>query len=162
MTKTIELLEQLVFICKAKKIMMRVAESCTGGRLASYLTKVPGSSYYFDYGIIAYSNTAKQSLLAVPLNVIERYGAVSAETALLMAENLNITRNISYLTIATTGICGPKVKQSDDVGCVYIAAHYNHKTLVEKFNFSEDREGNMELAVEAALAMGIKMLQGGD
>ena len=158
MTHFIELVEKLFILCGDKQIKIRVAESCTGGQLSSFLTKLPGSSKYFDCGIVAYSNTAKHLLLNIPLEVIDRYGAVSAETALLMAERLSVINQGQCVSIATTGICGPKVRQSDDLGVVYIAIHYNHKTCVERFQFEEDRQGNIDLAVKAALNMAIQAL----
>ncbi len=158
MTNSIELVEKLFVICRNKQIIIRVAESCTGGLLSSFLTKLPGSSKYFDCGIVAYSNIAKHLLLNVPLDVIDRYGAVSAETALLMVEHLSMNHQDQCLSIATTGFCGPRVHQSDDLGVVYIAIHYNHKTCVEKFRFGEDRQGNIDFAVQAALNMAIQAL----
>ena len=158
MTKIIKLLERFVVICRDKEVVVRVAESCTGGRLASYLTKLAGASNYFDYGLVVYSNKAKQSLLQIPEDILHRYGAVSAETAVLMAEHLSSNES-NNLTIATTGICGPMVHQSDDLGLVYVATHYDNKTYVERFKFTADREGNIQLAVEAALNMAIQTLQ---
>ena len=82
-----ELLEEVLgILLKESGLSIGVAESCTGGLIAARLTDVPGSSDYFKGGVVAYSNDLKKSLLGVPLSILDRYGAVSEETAIAMAE----------------------------------------------------------------------------
>lgn len=83
------------------------AESCTGGLLAAAVTGVPGSSAWFDSGLVTYSNDAKQRLLAVAPDTLERFGAVSEETAMEMAAGVLRTMPRVDLAISTTGIAGP-------------------------------------------------------
>ncbi|KAJ6645062.1 DEAD-box ATP-dependent RNA helicase CshA [Pseudolycoriella hygida] len=91
----------------AKNLTIAIAESCTGGLLTSYLTSIEGASKYFAYGFITYSNQAKIDLLNVSPQTIERFGAVSKETAEAMALG-GITKADSSIAIAITGIAGPQ------------------------------------------------------
>ena len=72
-----ELEEKIGVLLKAKHLTLSTAESCTGGAIAALITSVPGSSDYFNGGIVAYSNEAKMSLLQVSAETLEKYGAVS-------------------------------------------------------------------------------------
>ena len=104
-----------------KKRTLALAESCTGGLIAHRLTNIPGSSAYVERGVVAYSNAAKMSLLDVSPNIIERHGAVSAETAAAMAEGVRWLAQTSY-GLAVTGIAGPGGgSPSKPVGLVYLA-----------------------------------------
>ena len=104
-----------------KKWRLSVAESCTGGLIGHRLTSVPGSSEYFDQGVIAYSNRAKMDLLQVPKRVLSKYGAVSKETALSMAAGIRKSSR-SHLGLAVTGIAGPGGGTPEQpVGTVWVA-----------------------------------------
>lgn len=87
--------------------MFSCAESCTGGLLAAAMTDTPGSSQWFDRGVVAYSNAAKQDFLRVHAETLERFGAVSEETAMEMAAGVLAGAPISDFAISTTGIAGP-------------------------------------------------------
>ena len=123
-----------------KKITISVAESCTGGLLCANITAVSGVSEIFNMGLITYSNKAKSNLINIKSNHIKKYGAVSYETAKLMAENLHkISR--SALCISTTGIAGPtggSIKKP--VGLIYIGIKYKNEVNVLEKNFSGSRE----------------------
>lgn len=113
---------------------LAVAESCTGGLIASRLTDVPGSSTYFMEGVIAYSNEAKVRLLGVPADLIGEYGAVSAEVAEAMAEGVRRRAETDF-GISVTGVAGPGGgTEEKPVGLVYIAladdAHTEHRKLM--------------------------------
>jgi nicotinamide-nucleotide amidase len=98
-----------------------VAESCTGGLIASRITDVPGASRYFVAGIVAYDNRIKTSVLGVPPEVIEAHGAVSRECAVAMAEGVRKLSGADY-AVATTGIAGPDGGTAEKpVGLVYVA-----------------------------------------
>ncbi len=100
---------------------LAVAESCTAGALASQLVAVPGASTWFDCGIVAYSNTAKQTLLDVPVDAIAQHGAVSAQVAQHMADGIAHKQNCD-LSLSTTGIAGPGGGSVEKpVGTVYLA-----------------------------------------
>jgi nicotinamide-nucleotide amidase len=100
------LANQLGDACLAHRIILSGAESCTGGLIAAAITSVSGSSAWFDCGFITYSNAAKQALLGVSAETLERFGAVSEETAAEMANGAlkNGRANLSY---SVTGVAGP-------------------------------------------------------
>ncbi|KAA0890622.1 CinA family protein [Pusillimonas sp. ANT_WB101] len=87
--------------------MFSCAESCTGGLLAAAMTETPGSSQWFDRGFITYSNAAKVEQLLVNEDTLDRFGAVSEETAMEMAAGVLTTTQLSSLAISITGIAGP-------------------------------------------------------
>jgi nicotinamide-nucleotide amidase len=113
---------------------LATAESCTGGLVAHRLTEVPGSSSYFNEGVVAYSNEAKTRLLGVPAELIESRGAVSAEVAEAMAEGVKRRAGTDF-GLAVTGVAGPGGGTAEKpVGLVYVAladdAHTEHKRLM--------------------------------
>lgn len=87
--------------------MFSCAESCTGGLLAAAMTQTPGSSQWFDRGFVTYSNAAKRELLGVHADTLERFGAVSEETAMEMAAGVLTGAPQSDFAVSTTGIAGP-------------------------------------------------------
>ncbi len=96
-----------------------MAESCTGGLITDRLTDIPGSSAFLERGVVTYSNAAKTALLGVPETVIREHGAVSAETARLMAEGVRKSAGTD-LGLAVTGIAGPSGgTEAKPVGTVY-------------------------------------------
>lgn len=129
------------------------AESCTGGLLASTLTDISGSSEYFDRGVIAYSNMAKQDLLGVPAQTLQAHGAVSEETAADMAKGIRERSHVTY-GIATTGIAGPTGgTPAKPVGLVYIAVATPQTLVVRRFLFHGDRLQNKTSACIEALIL---------
>lgn len=115
-------LEDLVGrLLKERKETLSVAESCTGGLLASLITDCPGSSAYFDRGVVTYSNASKTALLNVPDSLLKSFGAVSSETATAMAKGLRRLSKTTY-SLAITGIAGPEGGSIDrPIGTVYIS-----------------------------------------
>lgn len=89
-----------------RKLMLATAESCTGGWVAQVVTAVVGSSQWFERGFVTYSNAAKREMLGVENEILERYGAVSEETARAMAEGA-LHRSHAQITVAVSGIAGP-------------------------------------------------------
>ncbi len=87
--------------------MFACAESCTGGLLAAAMTDTAGSSQWFDRGFVTYSNAAKVEHLLVNEDTLERFGAVSEETAMEMASGVLAVVESAHLAISTTGIAGP-------------------------------------------------------
>lgn len=87
--------------------MFACAESCTGGLLAAAMTDTPGSSQWFDRGFVTYSNASKAEQLLVNVDTLERFGAVSEETAMEMAAGVLTVAEPAQLAISTTGIAGP-------------------------------------------------------
>lgn len=118
---------------------LAVAESCTGGLLASLITEVPGSSRYFTHGWVTYSNQAKNTELQVPREMIDQYGAVSEQVALAMARGARRRSGADY-AISITGIAGPGGgSDQKPVGLVYIAVDGPEGAEVSRNIFSSDR-----------------------
>jgi len=103
------------------RLFLVTAESCTGGALAEIITRIPGSSHWFERGFVTYSNDAKQEMLQVPPETLDRCGAVSEETALAMAEGA-LANSHAHVSVAITGIAGPEGGTPEKpVGTVCIA-----------------------------------------
>ena len=108
------------------------AESCTGGMIASTMTDIPGISQCFDRGLVTYSNQAKMEELGVSAGTLEKFGAVSEETALEMVEGLKRVSG-SDVCISVTGIAGPGGgSEEKPVGLVYIGFSYGDKKICKK------------------------------
>jgi nicotinamide-nucleotide amidase len=130
---------------------LAVAESCTGGMIAELVTAVPGSSAYFRGGVVAYANQAKQALLGVPAELIDRHGAVSAEVAQAMAEGAR-ARFAADFAVSTTGIAGPDGGSVDKpVGLVYVALAHEGGCEARELLFAFDRERNRRVTAQVAL-----------
>ncbi|MBZ4033222.1 competence/damage-inducible protein A [Flavobacterium sp. 17A] len=116
------------------------AESCTGGRIASLLSAVPGSSSYFKGSVVSYATEAKVNVLGVPQNLIDQFTVVSAEVASAMALSVKDLMKTDY-ALATTGNAGPSKGDSDaEIGTVFIALATPNGVIVEEFNFGQPRE----------------------
>lgn len=134
-------LEEIVGnMLRQRQKTVAAAESCTGGYLGHRLTNVPGSSDYFLLSIVAYHNNQKISLLHVPEDLLDKYGAVSSEAACAMAEGIRKRSSADY-GLAITGIAGPGGGTADKpVGLVYTALAGQNHTEVKKNLFLGDRE----------------------
>ena len=144
-----------------KKLTLAVAESCTGGLIADRLTDIPGSSAFLERGVITYSNQAKIDLLGVPEAVITEYGAVSEQTATLMAEGVRKLAGTDF-GLSVTGIAGPSGgSEQKPVGTVYIALADRAGTLCRHFTWRWDRRRIKVISSEAALIMLKDRLTGG-
>jgi nicotinamide-nucleotide amidase len=130
---------------------LAVAESCTGGNIAHFITSNPGSSAYFKGAVVAYFNEIKIKLLGVPSEMIESDGAVSKQVAEAMAIGAQKALNADY-TIATTGIAGPDGgSEEKPVGTVWIAVAGPSGVKSEKFIFRHNRERNIIRSTQTAL-----------
>lgn len=117
-----------------KKLTISVAESCTGGLISSRLTDVSGSSAYTKLNFVTYSNEAKNKILGVSEEILSEYGAVSEQTARLMAEGTR-RKAETDIGIGITGIAGPGGGTSEKpAGLVYIGISNGEKTEVHKIN----------------------------
>jgi PncC family amidohydrolase len=131
--------QDLLKICKLKKIYLTTAESCTGGMIASSIVSINGSSSIFKSGIVTYSNESKADFLKIPLELININGAVSEVVAFQMAENVLSIMN-SSLSIAVTGIAGPSGGSNDKpVGLVWIGIGTKKNILTKKYLFQGNR-----------------------
>lgn len=137
-------------LTKLKKTVA-AAESCTGGLVSKLLTDVPGSSNYFIYGWVVYSNTAKVTELGVEPEIIEKKGAVSEAVAAAIAAGARSQSSADY-AIGITGIAGPGGATADkSVGLVYISLAKADETCVQKYTFSGDRDSIRKRAANAAI-----------
>ena len=117
-----------------------VSESCTGGMVSSKLIDYPGISQSFIEGCVTYSNEAKMNRLGVKKETLDKYGAVSEETAVEMAKGISKNLNTD-IGLSTTGIAGPGGGTDEKpVGLVYIGIYINGKVKVKKCNFTGSRE----------------------
>jgi nicotinamide-nucleotide amidase len=131
-----------------------VAESCTGGLLANRFTNVPGASAVFLEGNVTYSNAAKTRTLGVPVELLNRVGAVSHEVALAMAEGARARSGATY-ALSTTGIAGPDGGTPEKpVGTVFVGlAAEDGPSQVEKLFFPTDRVTFKQMVTQSALEM---------
>ncbi len=139
-TPVLSLVPDVIHLLQISHHTLALAESCTGGLLASELTDYPGVSEFFPGGIVSYSNEVKHRQLGVPEEIFVRHGAVSAECANAMAEGACRTFGADC-AIAVTGIAGPGGGTPEKpVGLVYIAARTPSETAVRRFQFHGDRQ----------------------
>lgn len=125
---------------RERGMTLALAESCTGGLIAKRITDLPGSSAYFLQGIVAYANEAKERLLGVPKDLLERHGAVSREVAEAMAKGVR-QRAGTDLGLAVTGVAGPDGgSEEKPVGTVYIALADAEGCRSERFLFGGSRD----------------------
>lgn len=138
-------------LLQSQSLTLSVAESCTGGLLGHRLTDAPGSSNYFVGGVVAYSYQAKEQILGVRRDTLERFGAVSEQTALEMASGARRLFG-SDLALAVTGIAGPGGGTPDKpVGLVYIALAASDRQVCQGYVWDGDRAGNKAYSARAAL-----------
>jgi competence/damage-inducible protein CinA-like protein len=135
-----------------QKRTIALAESCTGGLISHRLTQVPGSSAYLDRGVVCYSNKAKIELLGVPVELIDKHGAVSAEVAAAMAKGIRERSGVS-VGLSVTGIAGPGgATSTKPVGLVYFGLHSDHgESLTKEHHFHGDRTVIKQRSSQAAL-----------
>ena len=138
---------------------LAVAESCTGGVIASRFTAMAGASSYFKCGVVAYANEAKNDMLGVNAEDIERYGAVSESVARQMAEGARRVAGADY-AVATTGIAGPSGGSVEKpVGTVWIAVATPTHTIAQLRNCGTDRGQIVNRASAYAIEMLYKELK---
>ncbi len=150
--------EELVqVVCRklmARGLTLSSAESCTGGKFAAAVTDIPGISAVFQRGLVTYSNEAKMEELGVREETLKKYGAVSEETALEMAEGLKRVSG-SDVCVSVTGIAGPGgATDGKPVGLVYIGLVYGDKKLCRKIQTGDDsRHWNRQYSLLSMLDM---------
>lgn len=141
-------------VCKLlleKNLTISTAESCTGGLVSATLINYPGVSSVFMEGCVAYSNEAKINRLGVKKETLDKFGAVSEETAREMAKGIakNFKTNVG---LSTTGIAGPDGGSNEKpVGLVYIGIYINGKTTVKKYILQGNRQDIRLRATKNAL-----------
>jgi len=153
-------IKEVFTILHNKKLKLTTAESCTGGWLAKVITDISGSSEIFDRGFVTYSNKAKQEMLGVSIQTLNKYGAVSEEVVAEMAVGA-LKNSAANLSVSISGIAGPTGGTPDKpVGTVCFAwILTNSSTLTETVLFSGDRMEIRQQAVNYALQGILKMIQ---
>lgn len=121
---------------KSKKMTVATCESCTGGLIGQMITQVPGASEVYKFGFITYANEAKEQLVAVRAATLEKYTAVSRQTACEMAEGARL-KSGADIAVSVTGYAGPT---GENVGLVYIGVSDKNGTEAYRFVHSGDRE----------------------
>ena len=136
----------LIKLLIKKKIKVSVAESCTGGLLASTITSISGASKIFNLGLITYSNQAKIEILKVNKSIIKKYGAVSYECCYAMVNNLSKISKAS-INVSITGIAGPKGgTKKKPVGLVYIGVKKGNKIEITRCLFKSKKRSLIQKA----------------
>ena len=143
-----------IFIKRNKTLS--IAESCSGGLLSNRITNIPGSSGFFRLGIVVYSDKAKTKLLGIPQNTITKYGAVSAQVAVLMAKNVKNILKTDF-GIGITGIAGPTgASRNKPIGLVFVALSTKHETLCQQLNLRGARISIKKQTTTKALQLLLK------
>jgi nicotinamide-nucleotide amidase len=138
-------------LCRAHRLTLASAESCTGGLVAGRLTAVPGASDVFVGGLVAYADDVKAGALGVPDDVLRRHGAVSAEVAAAMASGAR-ERLAADVSVAVTGVAGPGGGTPDKpVGLFFVAVETPEGASTDRFDFPGDRDEVRKRATSTAL-----------
>ena len=139
-------MKSLIKLLIKRKIKISIAESCTGGLLASAVTSISGASKIFNLGLITYSNQAKIKILKVNKNIIKKYGAVSSECCHSMVNNLSKISKAN-INVSITGIAGPRGgSKKKPVGLVYIGVKKGNKTQIIKCLFKNKKRYSIQKA----------------
>ncbi len=146
-------------LLKEKGMTMCTAESCTGGKIASMITEIPGSSAYYKGSVISYDNEVKLNLLKVNENDLTKYGAVSQQVVEQMAAGAIKLLNTDY-SVAVSGIAGPDGGTPEKpVGTIWIAVATKESIVSRKFLSLNNREINILRAANTALALLIEVVK---
>ncbi|KEO72475.1 competence/damage-inducible protein A [Anditalea andensis] len=134
-----------------RKSTLAIAESCTGGYVSHMITRIPGSSAYYQGSIIPYHNGFKTTLLEVNQHTLDLSGAVSEETVIEMAQNVRMKFGADF-GLASSGIAGPDGgTAAKPVGTVWLACAYNDKVVTKKLQLASDRMLNIQISALSAL-----------
>ena len=161
-TQIAELVERVAHLLQAREATVATAESCTGGWIAKALTDRPGSSDWFGYGIVTYSNEAKETLLGLAPELIEMHGAVSSEVATQMAVGVRAISDAD-VSVAVSGVAGPDGGTDDKpVGTVWLAwKGPGSRAATQLAEFDGDRDSIRRQTVVAALNGILRQLSDG-
>lgn len=146
-------------LLRERQLTLATAESCTGGLIGHLLTEIPGSSDYYRGGLISYSDDLKRDELGVDAATLEKHGAVSAQTAIAMAEGAR-TRYGATIAVAVTGIAGPTGDSpGKPLGLTYVAVADAAGHEVQRHQWFGDRHRNKVASAAAALTLLVERLQ---
>lgn len=160
MSSLTDLAARLGVALLSQSAQVTTAESCTGGGIAEAITRVAGSSAWFEAGFVTYSNTQKTRQLQVPEHLFEEVGAVSREVVEAMVCGAQQASGARY-AVAVSGVAGPGGGSSEKpVGTVWLAWASDENRFARRFQFSGDRQTVRERSVEAALVGLIRLVSG--
>ncbi len=143
-----KVLDEIKQILIKNNLSLSTAESCTGGLISSYLTDIDGASNFIFQNLVTYSNEAKHRYLGVQKETLEKFGAVSIETAYEMSQGL---LELADTSIATTGILGPTGGSKEKpIGLVYISFGYkkDNKKQIEVIKYISPKKGRHNIKVD--------------
>lgn len=147
--------EKLIAALREKHLSIATAESCTGGLTAKRLTDISGASAAMLGGVVGYTNGVKERALAVPHETLERYGAVSEETARAMALGVAALTGAD-MGLSVTGVAGPdRDDRGNPVGTVYIALAQKGEVTVQLLHLSGSRAEIRDAAADAMLSLAL-------
>lgn len=150
---------QLLKALKEQGLHISTAESCTGGMVASALVDLSGASDVFEEGYVTYSNRVKQKLLGVQQETLDRYTAVSSQTAAEMAEGVH-ARTEADLTVSVTGYAGPEDgEDGTPAGTVYVGTWYLGEIQIRHYRFHGDRNSCRRQAAQAAIMFALERME---
>ena len=153
MTSSLDLSAAIGDLLRSRGMKLALAESCTGGLIASHITDIAGSSEYFLGSVVAYAYEAKEGILHVPHDMLLAYGAVSEPIARELAQNACRTFG-SDVAVGITGIMGPGgATPTKPLGLTYIALSAPNADWCRKFVWQGDRLQNKQSSAHAALEM---------
>ena len=157
MDQTTILTEQrLLETLRARGLTFAAAESCTGGLIAKRITDLPGASAVFRGGVVSYTNEVKRDVLGVSQQLLNQYGAVSAQVAQAMAEGVQRITGAD-LAVSVTGVAGPdRDERGNDVGTVYLGIATAQDSQSLKVHFQGDRHTIRRQAAECAFSLLLK------
>ena len=136
------------------------AESCTGGGIAEAITRIPGSSAWFEAGYVTYSNRQKTQQLNVPEALFSQVGAVSREVVEAMALGAQLNSSAQF-SVAVSGVAGPDGGSAEKpVGTVWICWGAAQQLIAQRFQFAGDRDAVRRQTVKAALEGLIQLSRG--
>lgn len=155
--ETLKIIRRVHQLFTEKELRLSVAESCTGGLISHYLTWLPGSSIFFEAGVVTYSVSSKENILGVSSETLATHGAVSSETAKEMAEKMRLLSGTDY-ALSTTGNLGPDVLEGKENGLIYSGISKEGGTLIKELRLTGDRTQNREEAALSSLRFLIDVL----
>lgn len=155
-TELCQIAESTVEYLKKRKLTVACAESCTGGMVSSFITSVPGVSEVFELGITSYTCRIKNEILGVSRETLDKFGAVSEQTACEMAENVRI-KGRADIGASVTGVAGPDSSEGHPPGYVFIAVSGEKNVMVKLLNIKPLSRNYVREKATAALLELIKI-----
>ncbi len=160
MSRVTDLAAQLGRALQQQSAQVSTAESCTGGGIAEAITRVAGSSAWFEAGFVTYSNAQKTRQLQVPASLFAEVGAVSREVVEAMVRGAQQASGAQY-AVAVSGVAGPGGGSPEKpVGTVWLAWASGEERFAKRFKFDGDRQAIREQSIEAALVGLIRLAAG--